>query len=30
MDTIVLNDSITGRMTDDEFLRFCLENRDLE
>ena len=29
MDTIVLNDSITGRMTDDEFLRFCLENRDL-
>ncbi len=29
MDTIVLNDSITGRMTDDEFLRFCLENKDL-
>ena len=29
MDTIVLNDSITGRMTDNDFLRFCLENRDL-
>ena len=29
MDTIVLNDSITGRMTDDDFLRFCLENKDL-
>ena len=29
MDTIVLNDSITGRMTDDEFLGFCLENKDL-
>ena len=29
MDTIVLNDSITGRMTDNDFLRFCLENKDL-
>lgn len=29
MDTIVLNDSITGRMTDDDFLRFCLENKEL-
>jgi Uma2 family endonuclease len=27
--TIVLKDSITGGMTDEEFLRFCLENRDL-
>lgn len=29
MDTIVLKDSVTGRMTDDEFFRFCMENRDL-
>lgn len=27
--TIVLKDSYTGRMSDDEFLRFCLENKDL-
>lgn len=29
MDVFVLKDSITGRMTDEEFLRFCLENPDL-
>ncbi len=29
MDTFVLKDSVTGGMTDDEFLRFCLENKDL-
>lgn len=26
---VVLRDSITGRMTDEEFFRFCLENKDL-
>lgn len=29
MDVFVLRDSITGRMTDDEFFRFCTENPDL-
>lgn len=29
MDVFVLRDSITGRMTDEEFLKFCLENPDL-
>jgi len=29
MDTFVLKDSVTGGMTDEEFLRFCLENKDL-
>ena len=29
MDAVILKDSITNRMTDDEFLRFCLENPDL-
>jgi Uma2 family endonuclease len=29
MDTIVLKDSVTGSMTDEEFLRFCEENKDL-
>jgi Uma2 family endonuclease len=29
MDVFVLKDSVTGRMTDEEFLRFCLENPDL-
>ena len=29
MDVFVLKDSITGRMTDEEFFRFCLENPDL-
>ncbi len=29
MDTFILKDSVTGGMTDDEFLRFCLENKDL-
>lgn len=27
--TIVLKGSVTGGMTDNEFLRFCLENKDL-
>lgn len=26
---VVLRDSITGRMTDEEFFRFCLENKNL-
>lgn len=29
MDVFVLKDSITGGMTDEEFLRFCTENPDL-
>jgi len=29
MDTFVLKDSVTGGMTDDEFLRFCVENKEL-
>lgn len=29
MDTIVLKDRITASMTDEEFLWFCLENKDL-
>ena len=29
MDLFVLKDSVTGGLTDDEFLRFCLENPDL-
>lgn len=29
METIILKDSVTGSMTDDEFLKFCLENPDL-
>jgi Uma2 family endonuclease len=29
MDAVVLKDSVTGQMTDGEFLRFCLENPDL-
>jgi Uma2 family endonuclease len=29
MDVFVLKDSVTGNMTDAEFLRFCLENPDL-
>ncbi len=29
MDAFVLKDSVTGGMTDAEFLRFCLENKDL-
>ena len=29
MDVVVLKDSITGGITDDEFLKFCLENPDL-
>lgn len=29
MDALVLRDSITGSMTDEEFLKFCLENPDL-
>jgi Uma2 family endonuclease len=29
MDALVLKDSITGSMTDEEFLKFCLENPDL-
>src|SRR5687768_186571 len=29
MDALVLKDSITGSMTDEEFLRFCLENPSL-
>lgn len=29
MDAIILKDSVTGSMTDDEFLKFCLENPDL-
>ncbi len=29
MDTIILKDSVTSRMTDKEFFRFCMENRDL-
>jgi len=29
METIVLKDSVTSRMTDEEFLSFCLENQDL-
>lgn len=29
MDVFVLKDSVTGGMTDAEFLRFCLENPDL-
>lgn len=29
MDVVVLKDSITGGMTDEEFLKFCLENPDL-
>ena len=29
METIVLKDRVTGNMSDDEFLQFCIENRDL-
>jgi Uma2 family endonuclease len=29
MEALVLKDSITGRMTDEEFLKFCLENPSL-
>ncbi len=29
MDTIILKDRFTGSMTDEEFLWFCLENKDL-
>ena len=29
MDAFVLKDSVTGSMTNDEFLKFCLENPDL-
>lgn len=29
MDNFVLKDSVTGNMTDEEFLRFCLENPQL-
>jgi Uma2 family endonuclease len=29
METIVLKDRVTNKMTDDEFLWFCLENKDL-
>ena len=29
METIVLKDRITGNLTDEEFLWFCLENKDL-
>ncbi len=29
MDVLVLRDSITGSMTDEEFLRFCVENPGL-
>ncbi|MEX2233441.1 MAG: Uma2 family endonuclease [Cyclobacteriaceae bacterium] len=29
MDVFVLKDSVTGSMTDEEFLKFCLENPDL-
>jgi Uma2 family endonuclease len=29
MDAFILKDSVTGSMTDEEFLRFCLENKDL-
>jgi Uma2 family endonuclease len=29
MDTVVLRDSITGNLSDAEFLRFCQENSDL-
>lgn len=29
MDTIVLKDSVTASMTDEEFLKFCMENPDL-
>jgi Uma2 family endonuclease len=29
MDNFVLKDSVTSRMTDDEFLRFCAENSNL-
>ena len=30
MDTIVLRDSVTNSMTDPDFFKFCLENRDLK
>src|SRR5688500_6885232 len=29
MEALILRDSITGSMTDEEFLRFCLENPGL-
>ena len=29
MDVFVLKDSVTGSMTDDEFFKFCQENKDL-
>jgi Uma2 family endonuclease len=29
MDTFILKDSVTSRMTDDEFFRFCAENSNL-
>lgn len=29
MDTFILKDSVTSRMTDDEFFRFCTENSNL-
>jgi Uma2 family endonuclease len=29
MEALVLRDSITGSMTDEEFLRFCVENQNL-
>lgn len=29
MDTVILKGSVTGSMTDDEFLRFCQDNQDL-
>jgi Uma2 family endonuclease len=29
MEAVVLKDSITGNMSDEEFFRFCLENKDL-
>lgn len=29
MEAVVLRDSVTGQVTDEEFLRFCLENPDL-
>jgi len=30
MEAIILKDTVTGRLTDDEFYRFCMDNRDLK
>ena len=29
MDTVVLKDNITSRLTDEEFFQFCIQNKDL-